>query len=109
MKIHKTGYGLSASIFGKNNKRMQSIVKNLKTGNVSINDVLTHYGIASLPFGGEGYSGVGRMHGEEGLKALCRIKSIVVNRFNFIEELWWFGKSKKIVGFINKAIKLLYR
>ena len=109
MKIHKTGYGLSASIFGKNNKRMQSIVKNLKTGNVSINDVLTHYGIASLPFGGEGYSGVGRMHGEEGLKALCRIKSIVVNRFNFIEELWWFGKSKKIVGFINNAMKLLYR
>ena len=108
-KIHKTGYGLSASIFGKNNKRIQKIVKNLKTGNVSVNDVLTHYGIASLPFGGEGYSGVGRMHGEEGLKSLCRIKSVVINRFNFIDELWWFGKSNKIEKILNNIIKVLYK
>ena len=79
-KIHKTGYGLSASIFGKNKIRVNNIVKQIKTGNVSINDVLTHYGIASLPFGGEGLSGLGRMHGKEGLRSLCRIKSI---------SMWW--------------------
>ena len=108
-KVHKTGYGLSASIFGKNKYRIDNIVKNIKTGNVSVNDVLTHYGIASIPFGGEGLSGVGRMHGKEGLRSLCRIKSVVENRFNFIKEMWWFGRSKKIEKLLEKAIKLLYR
>ena len=108
-KIHRTGYGLSASIFGKNKYRINNIIKNIKTGNVSVNDVLTHYGIASIPFGGEGLSGVGRMHGKEGLRSLCRIKSVVENRFNFIKEMWWFGRSKKVELLLEKAIKLLYR
>ena len=46
--LHQTGYGLSSSIFGKNKLRINKIVKQIKTGNVSINDVLTHYGIASI-------------------------------------------------------------
>ena len=58
-------------------------IKNLKTGTVSINDVMTHYGISSIPFGGEGVSGIGRLHGKEGLRSFSRTKSIVVNRFNF--------------------------
>ena len=106
--LHKTGYGLSSSIFGKNKLRLNRIVSQIKTGNVSINDVLTHYGIASIPFGGEGLSGVGRMHGKEGLRSLCRIKSVVENRFNFIDEMWWFGKSKKMKNLLNRTIKLLY-
>ena len=36
-KLHKTGYGLSASLFGKNKLRLRSIAKQIKTGNVSIN------------------------------------------------------------------------
>ena len=107
--IHKTGYGLSASIFGKNKKRITQIVSSIKTGNVSINDVLTHYGIASLPFGGEGFSGIGKSHGQEGLKAFCRTKSIVANRFNFINEPWWFGRSKFVEDVLKKAVYLLYR
>ena len=108
-QLHKTGYGLSASIFGKNKFRINNIIKNIKTGTVSVNDVLTHYGIASIPFGGEGLSGVGRMHGKEGLRSLCRIKSVVENRFNFINEIWWFGRSEKIESLINKLTNLLYR
>jgi len=108
-KIHKTGYGLSSSIFTKNKKRASSIIKKMKTGNVSINDVLTHYGIASLPFGGEGLSGLGRMHGSEGLRSLSRIKSIVVNRFDFANEPWWFGRHKIVEKILKKAVNLLYR
>ena len=78
-------------------------------GTVSINDVLTHYGIASIPFGGEGLSGIGRMHGKEGLRSLSRTKSIVINRFNFINEIWWMGRSKRIENFLNKAIDFLYK
>ncbi len=108
-KIHKTGYGLSSSIFGKDKKRINDILQKLKIGMVSINDVLTHYGIASIPFGGEGLSGIGRMHGKEGLRSLSRTKSVVINRFNFINEIWWMGRSKRIENFLNKAIDFLYK
>ena len=71
--------------------------------------MLTHYGIASLPFGGEGLSGLGRMHGPEGLRALSRTKSIVIDRFNLSAEPWWFGRPKVIENILKKVVNLLYR
>ena len=107
--IHKTGYGLAGSIFGKNKSRIKRILKKLKIGNVSINDVITHYGIASLPFGGERLSGSGRLHGKEGLRSLCRTKSVVENRFSFLSDPWWFSRSKKIEKILKKVSRALYR
>ena len=37
--------------------------------------VLTHYGISDLPFGGFGLSGIGKMHGKEGMRAFSMQKS----------------------------------
>ena len=70
--------------------------------------MFTHYGIASLPFGGEGFSGLGRLHGKEGLRALCRIKSIVENKFNFIPDPWWFNRSAHIDKILKFFIKYYY-
>jgi len=108
-KVHKTGYGLAGSIFGRDKKRINSILKRLKIGNVSINDVFTHYGIASLPFGGEGLSGFGRLHGKEGLRALSRIKSVVENKFNFINDPWWYGRPLWIERLLNTFLKYYYK
>ena len=108
-KVHKTGYGLAGSIFGKDKKRIKNILKKLKIGNVSINDVFTHYGIASLPFGGEGLSGVGRLHGKEGLRSLSRIKSVVENKYNFINDPWWYGRPLWVERLLNLFLKYYYR
>ena len=107
--IHKTGYGLSSSIFGKDYQRIDKIVKKLKIGNVNINDAMTTYIIPTLPYGGEGMSGLGKQHGKEGLRALCRIKSIVVNRFNFIDEPSWWGRPKIIETSLEKIVNFLYK
>ena len=107
--INKTGYGLSGSIFGKNKDRIKYIVQNIKSGSMSINDVFSHYGIASLPFGGEGLSGIGRIHGKEGLHSFCRTKSIVESKFRFIDDPWWFNRTKKIEKLLKTAISVLYR
>ncbi len=107
--VHRTGYGLAGSIFGRNMNRINSLLAKLKIGNVSINDVFTHYGIASLPFGGEGLSGLGRLHGKEGLRALSRTKSVVKNRFNFIPDPWWFSQSEKMKGILNIFLKFYYK
>ena len=108
-KINKKGYGLSASIFGDDNKRMNFIASEIKTGNISINDVITHYGIASLPFGGVGLSGIGRIHGIEGLKSFCSIKSYTINRLNSLNDPWWYSGRESIYKFIKKTLNIIYR
>ena len=108
-KIHKTGYGLSGSIFGKDKKRINKIIKKIKIGTISINDVFSHYGITSLPFGGEGNSGIGRLHGKEGLRSFCRVKSIVESKYHLIDDPWWFNRTKKIETALKKIISFLYR
>jgi acyl-CoA reductase-like NAD-dependent aldehyde dehydrogenase len=105
---NSTGYGLSASVFTRNKALGREIASRLNAGSVVINDVLTGYGIADLPFGGKGLSGFGRLHGEEGLKAFCNIKSITENRINLSNELWWYGMSRKIEKPLKKIIRFYY-
>ena len=108
-KIHKTGYGLSSSIFGKDKKRINRIIKRMKTGNVNINDAMISYVIPTLPYGGEGISGLGKQHGVEGLRSFCRVKSIVENRFNFIDEPMWWGRPKIVEKMLEKAVNFLFK
>ena len=99
-----TGYGLSASIFGKNHNQIYSISRKIKAGAITINDVLTHYGIADLPFGGIGLSGIGKMHGKEGLRAFSRQKSYLSNRVSLKTEFWWFKNREKFGRLLKKWI-----
>ena len=105
---NKTGYGLSASVFGKSRKRINFISRRVNAGVVSINDVLTHYGIADLPFGGKGLSGMGTVHGKEGLRAFSHQKSYMTNRISFKVEFWWYKRSKKFAQLLRKWIKWQY-
>jgi len=105
---NKTGYGLSASIFGKNQRRIKSISRRIHAGVVSINDVLTHYGIADLPFGGIGLSGMGKVHGREGLRAFSHQKGYMSNRISIKSEFWWYKKSEKFAQVLRRWIKWQY-
>ena len=107
-KANSTGYGLSASVFSKNKKRAKFIASKIRVGSIAINDVMSHYGIADLPFGGVGLSGIGRVHGEEGIKAFCIQKSYMTNRINIGDEIWWYSKSKKYQGIIHKFLKFYF-
>lgn len=73
-------FGLGASVFGKENAEIDTIVKLLKTGMVAVNDFAAYYAV-QLPFGGVGGSGYGRFAGEEGLRGLCNIKSVIKDRW----------------------------
>jgi len=105
---NKTGYGLSASIFGKSKKRIGYISRRVHAGSVAINDVLTHYGIADLPFGGKGFSGVGKVHGKEGLRAFSYQKSYMSNWISFKSEFWWYKRGKRFAQVLRKWIKWRY-
>ena len=81
----------------------------MRTGNVNVNDAMTSYIIPTLPYGGEGISGLGKQHGVEGLRSFCRVKSVVVNRFNFIPEPMWLGRPKFVEPMLRKLVNFLYR
>jgi acyl-CoA reductase-like NAD-dependent aldehyde dehydrogenase len=73
-----TTYGLGGAVFGK--ARAMDIARRLRTGMVSVNGTLSFAGVPSLPFGGVGDSGFGRIHGDDGLREFTRPKAIAKRR-----------------------------
>ena len=102
-------YGLSASIFTKDKNKARRIGKAIPTGTINVNDVLSHYGVSDLPFGGVGRSGLGRVHGKEGLRSFSRIKSLLENSFTLGPELWWYHKKELYIKLVKKFIKFYYK
>lgn len=77
---NSTPYALGASVFGHNKADVQACVSAISAGMVSVNDFGSYYAV-QLPFGGVRGSGYGRFAGEEGLRGLCNIKAVCVDRF----------------------------
>lgn len=77
---NSTPYGLGASVFGSNAHDLESVVRGVRAGMVSVNDFAAYYAV-QLPFGGTKGSGYGRFAGEEGLRSLCNVKSVCRDRW----------------------------
>lgn len=82
---NESPYALAASLWTKR-RRGERMVRRLRAGMVSVNDVLYHAAMAGLPFGGMGHSGHGRVHGEEGLREMTQTRSILVDRAGLVRE-----------------------
>ncbi|KAI9934012.1 hypothetical protein ASPWEDRAFT_48625 [Aspergillus wentii DTO 134E9] len=77
---NSTEFALGASVFGYNQRDVAACVSGIKAGMVSVNDFGSYYAV-QLPFGGTKGSGYGRFAGEEGLRGVCNLKSVCVDRF----------------------------
>jgi len=106
-RANETPYGLSASVWTGDRKRGLAVARRLRVGGVSVNDVLVHYAVPSLPFGGVGESGYGRSGGAAGLEEMTRIRSILVDRLGLEREPWWFPYSRTTERILKGA--LLFR
>jgi acyl-CoA reductase-like NAD-dependent aldehyde dehydrogenase len=78
-RANATGYGLGATVFSA--AHGDEIAARLRCGMVSVNGVISFAGIPSLPFGGVGESGFGRIHGEDGLREFTRAQAVARQRF----------------------------
>ncbi len=100
-------YGLSASVWSKDMKRADRVARQIKTGNVSINNVMLTEGNAALPFGGVKNSGFGRYKGEAGLHSFSNLKSILLDKDSSKYEANWFPYTKeKYKLFTDMTLKL---
>lgn len=86
-----SSYGLSGSVWTTDRARGLAVAKRLETGTVLLNDALAVVGMADVPYGGVKSSGVGRMHGREGLEDCVKSTPIVDDLFPTWHQPWWFG------------------
>jgi len=105
-KANATTYGLGATVFSK--ARGMELARRLRSGMTAINGVISFAGIPSLPFGGVGESGFGRIHGQEGLKEFARTKAIARQRFRPPLNLTTFSRTAKTDATVAKLITLLH-
>ena len=74
----------------------------------AINSVISFAAIPSLPFGGVGDSGFGRIHGEDGLKEFTYAKAIARQRFKPALTLTSFRRTAKADGQLTQLITMLH-
>jgi hypothetical protein len=74
----------------------------------AINSTLVFVGMSTLPFGGVGDSGFGRIHGEDGLREFARPKAITRRRAPSLLPVATFDRTAKDADRIVSVIRLLY-
>ncbi|MEU8297877.1 aldehyde dehydrogenase family protein [Micromonospora sp. NPDC048909] len=99
-------YGLGGSVFGR--RQAVAIARRLRSGMASVNSTLTFAGMSTLPFGGVGDSGFGRIHGEDGLREFGRAKAITRRRARSLLPSMTFERTPGDVARLVKAIKVMY-
>jgi acyl-CoA reductase-like NAD-dependent aldehyde dehydrogenase len=78
-RANGTSYGLGASVYSAHHG--PAIARRLRAGMVSINSVITFAAVPSIPFGGVGDSGFGRIHGPDGLREFTWAQATTSTRF----------------------------
>lgn len=69
---------LALYVFSKDKEFYWKVIKSLSFGGGAVNDTIQHTANVEMPFGGIGYSGVGRYHGKYTFDAFTHLKSILV-------------------------------
>ncbi|WP_213456099.1 aldehyde dehydrogenase family protein [Rhizomonospora bruguierae] len=99
-------YGLGGSVFGR--RRAMAIARRLRTGAAAVNSTLTFIGMGSLPFGGVGDSGFGRIHGPDGLREFAHAKAITRRRAPSPLPAMTFNRGPRDTARLVKIAKLRY-
>jgi aldehyde dehydrogenase (NAD+) len=105
-KANGTRYGLGSTVFSK--ARGMELAERIRSGMTAVNGVITFAGIPSLPFGGVGDSGFGRIHGPDGLKEFTYAKAIARQRFKPLLTLTSFTRTAKTDNQLTQIVTMLH-
>lgn len=112
-EANRVAQQLAAYVFAAR-PRARRVAARLRAPMVGIDDVMMHYALPGVPFGGVSASGFGRTHGVEGLRALCVEQVIVEPTLPVLlsKEPWWSPYNIDAgpwIGFLDKTLALLER
>jgi aldehyde dehydrogenase (NAD+) len=101
-----TRYGLGSSVFGKVGVR--KIADKVRAGMTAVNSVQVFAAVPSLPFGGLGDSGFGRIHGDEGIREFTHVKATAEERFSLPLALASFNVPGNMYDRMRGMIQQIY-
>ena len=107
-RTNATTYGLAGAVFTGSRARGVAIAERMRSGMTSVNSVIAFASVPSLPFGGVGDSGFGRIHGEDGLKEFTRAKAITAQRFALPTPLLSFSRNPALTDQLAKVIRFVH-
>lgn len=95
-RANDTEYGLSAAVVSRDSAAAQAVARRLRAGTVNINEgYAAAWASKRAPMGGMGASGLGRRHGDEGLRKYTEVQTIATQRalgfgpqFGWSDERW---------------------
>lgn len=93
--VNTSRYGLNAYISGKDRSKNLALAQSLHAGSVLINDVMITHAMPETPWGGIKESGMGRVHGAQGLEEMSRVLHICDEWINLGKSPWWFPYTKE--------------
>ncbi|MFC7448473.1 aldehyde dehydrogenase family protein [Rhodococcus daqingensis] len=92
-RTNASRYGLGSAVFSK--RRGAELARRIRSGMTAVNSVIAFAAIPSLPFGGVGQSGFGRIHGPDGLKEFAYSKAVARRRMPALMALTSFTRTAK--------------
>jgi acyl-CoA reductase-like NAD-dependent aldehyde dehydrogenase len=107
-RANASRYGLGGTIFTKNPRAAMDAARKLRSGMTAINSVISFAAVPSLPFGGLGDSGFGRIHGADGLREFARAKAITRQRMRPPVNLTSFARSDEDMSKVLSVATLLH-
>ncbi len=107
-RTNATTYGLAGAVFTGSKRRGIAIAQRMRSGMTSVNSVIAFASVPSLPFGGVGDSGFGRIHGEDGLKEFTRAKAITAQRFALPTPLLSFKRHPALTDRLATVVRLVH-
>jgi acyl-CoA reductase-like NAD-dependent aldehyde dehydrogenase len=95
-RANESAFGLGASVWTRDRDRGRRLAGELRAGSVWVNDHAYSYGLGEAPWGGRGWSGVGRTHGPQGLLALSHVKFTDADAGR-LTPAWWYPYSEGVL------------
>jgi acyl-CoA reductase-like NAD-dependent aldehyde dehydrogenase len=107
-KANDSRLGLSGSVWTRDKDKANAVARQMNTGTVNINNVITGLLQFGVPMPCWKESGLGtRSGGAEGIRKYCRQKSIVAERVAMKKELLWYPYGRKKGAIVESMLRLL--
>jgi len=91
---------LALYVFSQNKAVQEQVLASTSSGGVCINDTVMQVGVATLPFGGVGESGMGSYHGKASFDTFSHFKSV-------LKKGLWFDLKWRYAPYSDSGLKMI--